>query len=42
MSAIVSARGVGYEFSNGRNLFSNLNFSLEATLSALVGPNGMG
>jgi ATPase subunit of ABC transporter with duplicated ATPase domains len=42
MSAIVSARGVGYEFSNGRNLFSNLNFSLEATLSALVGPNGVG
>jgi ATPase subunit of ABC transporter with duplicated ATPase domains len=42
MSAIVSARGVGYEFSNGRNLFSNLNFSLQATLSALVGPNGVG
>jgi ATPase subunit of ABC transporter with duplicated ATPase domains len=42
MSAIVSARGVGYEFSNGRNLFSNLNFSLEARLSALVGPNGVG
>jgi ATPase subunit of ABC transporter with duplicated ATPase domains len=42
MSAIVSARGVGYEFSNGRNLFSNLSFSLEPTLSALVGPNGVG
>lgn len=42
MSVIVSARGVAYEFSNGRKLFSNLNFSLEATLSALVGPNGVG
>jgi ATPase subunit of ABC transporter with duplicated ATPase domains len=42
MSAIVSARGIGYEFSNGRTLFSNLNFSLEARLSALVGPNGVG
>ena len=42
MSAIVSARGVGYEFSNGRNLLSNLSFSLGATLSALVGPNGAG
>jgi ATPase subunit of ABC transporter with duplicated ATPase domains len=42
MSAIVCARGVGYEFSNGRSLFSNLNLSLEAGLSALVGPNGVG
>ena len=42
MPAIVSARGVGYEFPNGRGLFSNLNFSLEARLSALVGPNGVG
>jgi ATPase subunit of ABC transporter with duplicated ATPase domains len=42
MSAIVIARGVGYQFPNGRSLFSNLNFSLEARLSALVGPNGVG
>jgi ATPase subunit of ABC transporter with duplicated ATPase domains len=42
MSAIVSALGVGYELSNGRKLFSNLSFSLEARLAALVGPNGIG
>jgi ATPase subunit of ABC transporter with duplicated ATPase domains len=42
MSAIVCARGVGFESSNGRNLFSNLNLSLDAGLSALVGPNGVG
>jgi ATPase subunit of ABC transporter with duplicated ATPase domains len=42
MSAIVSAHGVGYELANGRKLFSNLNFSLGDTLSALVGPNGVG
>jgi len=42
MSSIVIARGVSYEFSNGRELFKHLNFSLDAKLSALVGPNGVG
>ena len=42
MSSIVVARGVSYEFSNGRELFRNLNLSLGAGLSALVGPNGVG
>jgi ATPase subunit of ABC transporter with duplicated ATPase domains len=42
MSSIVIARGVSYEFPNGRELFTNLNFSLDAGLSALVGPNGVG
>jgi hypothetical protein len=37
MSSIVIARGVAYEFSNGRELFKNLSFSLDAKLSALVG-----
>jgi ABC-type Mn2+/Zn2+ transport system ATPase subunit len=42
MSSIVIARGVSYEFSNGRELFKHLNFSLDAKLSALVGANGVG
>jgi ABC-type multidrug transport system ATPase subunit len=42
MSSLVIARGVSYEFPNGRQLFQNLNFSLERKLSALVGPNGIG
>lgn len=42
MSSIVIARDVSYEFPNGRELFRNLNFSLDAQLSALVGPNGIG
>jgi len=42
MSSIVVARGVAYEFPNGRELFRNLNFSLDRRLAALVGPNGIG
>jgi ATPase subunit of ABC transporter with duplicated ATPase domains len=42
MSSIVIARGVSYELPNGRELFNNLNFSLEARLAALVGSNGVG
>ena len=42
MSPTVIARGLSYEFSNGRELFRNLNLSLDARLSALVGPNGVG
>jgi ATPase subunit of ABC transporter with duplicated ATPase domains len=42
MSSIVVARGVAYEFPNGRELFRNLNLSLDRRLAALVGPNGVG
>src|ERR1700732_4999162 len=42
MSPIVIGRGISHEFSNGRELFENLNFSLDGRLSALVGPNGIG
>jgi ATPase subunit of ABC transporter with duplicated ATPase domains len=39
-SAILS--GVSFAFPNGRQLFSNLNLSLETKLYSLVGPNGVG
>nr|WP_298719460.1 ATP-binding cassette domain-containing protein [uncultured Steroidobacter sp.] len=42
MSSIIVARDVAYEFPNGRELFKQLSFSLNATRSALVGPNGVG
>lgn len=42
MHTIVTVRGVSFEVSNGRRLFSDLNFSLEQKLTALVGPNGVG
>jgi len=42
MSAIIIARGISYAFANGRELFSDLSFSLDTGLSALVGPNGVG
>jgi ATPase subunit of ABC transporter with duplicated ATPase domains len=42
MSAIVIARDVSYAFANGRELFNDLNFTLDARLAALVGPNGVG
>ncbi|GFE90600.1 ATP-binding cassette domain-containing protein [Steroidobacter agaridevorans] len=42
MSPVIVARDVAYEFSNGRELFKHLSFSLNATRSALVGPNGVG
>lgn len=42
MVSVVNVRGVSYEFTNGRQLFSNLNFALDDGLSALVGPNGVG
>lgn len=42
MSAFLIARGVSYEFTNGRELFNDLNVSLEAQRAALVGPNGVG
>lgn len=42
MPWIVIARGVSYELPNGRELFKNLSFSLDARIAALVGPNGVG
>ena len=42
MQSIVTLRGVSFEFPNGRELFHNLNISLGARLTALVGPNGVG
>ncbi|WP_116807366.1 ATP-binding cassette domain-containing protein [Steroidobacter cummioxidans] len=42
MSPVIVARDVAYEFSNGRELFKQLSFSLNATRCALVGPNGVG
>ncbi|MFC4315002.1 ATP-binding cassette domain-containing protein [Steroidobacter flavus] len=42
MSPVIVARDVAYEFSNGRELFKDLSFSLSALRSGLVGPNGVG
>ncbi|WP_129642638.1 ATP-binding cassette domain-containing protein [Peristeroidobacter agariperforans] len=42
MSPVIVARDVAYEFSNGRELFKHLSFTLNAARSALVGPNGVG
>jgi ATPase subunit of ABC transporter with duplicated ATPase domains len=42
MSPVIVARDVACEFSNGRELFRSLSFSLNAVRSALVGPNGVG
>ena len=42
MSFVVTARDVSFELPNGRTLFQNLNLSLGAGITALVGPNGMG
>lgn len=42
MSFVVTARDVSFELPNGRPLFQNLNLSLGAGITALVGPNGMG
>lgn len=42
MSPVIVARDVAYEFSNGRELFKDLGFSLNAIRAGLVGPNGVG
>ena len=42
MSAVITANDLSFELSNGRILFSNLNFSLNHNITALVGPNGVG
>ncbi|MBB6096280.1 ATPase subunit of ABC transporter with duplicated ATPase domains [Povalibacter uvarum] len=42
MPALIVAHDVSYELANGRELFSRLSLSLDAGLTALVGPNGVG
>jgi ATPase subunit of ABC transporter with duplicated ATPase domains len=42
MKSIVIVSDVTYELPDGRILFSNLNFSLDPKVSALVGANGVG
>lgn len=42
MNIAITLRGVSFELSNGRELFQNLNLSLDVGLTALVGPNGVG
>lgn len=42
MSSIVVARDLSFEFSNGRELFQNLDLTLSIKRAALVGPNGVG
>ncbi|MFM6929892.1 MAG: ABC-F family ATP-binding cassette domain-containing protein [Bdellovibrio sp.] len=38
----VTVRSLGFEFPQGKQLFSNLNFTLGAHRYGLVGPNGVG
>ncbi|TGM88427.1 ATP-binding cassette domain-containing protein [Leptospira licerasiae] len=42
MQSSIVANDVSFEFSDGRILFQNLNFSLGQERTALVGPNGIG
>jgi ATPase subunit of ABC transporter with duplicated ATPase domains len=42
MNSNITVRGVSFELPNGRELFNNLNFSLDSQITALVGPNGGG
>ena len=42
MSTVVTLQGVSFELANGRRLFSDLHFSLEPKITALIGPNGVG
>lgn len=42
MLATVIVNAVTFELPNGRVLFNNLNFSLSAKITGLVGPNGVG
>ncbi|PJZ49009.1 ATP-binding cassette domain-containing protein [Leptospira saintgironsiae] len=42
MQSSIVANGVSFEFSDGRILFQNLNFSLGQERTVLVGPNGIG
>jgi ATPase subunit of ABC transporter with duplicated ATPase domains len=42
MQALITLAGITFELPSGRALFQNLNISLDAKLTALVGPNGIG
>ena len=42
MLATVIVNAVSFELSDGRRLFTNLNFSLNSKVTGLVGPNGVG
>jgi len=42
MSSVVSLHDVSFELPNGRELFSHLHLSLGPSLTALIGPNGIG
>ncbi len=42
MNNIVSATKVAFEFPNGCKIFDQLNFSINNSITALVGPNGVG
>src|SRR4051812_21651146 len=38
----LSGSNISYEFSNGKSLFNNLNFSFGQKTYGLIGPNGVG
>lgn len=42
MASLLSLHEVAFEFPNGTQLFSDLNFAISAGTTALVGPNGVG
>lgn len=42
MQSIVTASGVSFELPNGRTLLTDINFSLNSSITALIGPNGVG
>ena len=42
MSSVIIFSDVSYDLPNGRTLFKNFNFTINARISALVGPNGIG
>lgn len=40
--ALIIARSLGYQFDDGETLFHDLNFTLDRTITALIGRNGTG
>lgn len=42
MQSIFTFNHVSFEFPNGRELFNDLNFSLDKKITGLIGPNGVG
>lgn len=42
MPSIITVNGVSFELPNGRTLFTNISFTLNSKMTALVGPNGVG